>query len=91
MTKMTSLLLNGARSKSRIWFWKPSWHWFGWKTLIPFMYGHDELARRTILLGWTVTGRVIIPVWNCGDPECEADAIAAIFEGESDDARGSTT
>lgn len=58
----------------RIWFWKPQWHWFGWRTLVPAHYGHDEYARRTILLGWTITGRVIIALWNCGDEECELDA-----------------
>jgi hypothetical protein len=59
---------------SRAWFWKPSWYWYGWTTLIPFVYGHDEYARRTIMLGWTVTGRVIIALWPCGDRECEEDA-----------------
>lgn len=58
----------------RVWFWKPQWHWFGWKTLIPVYYGHDEYARQTIMLGWTVTGRVIIALWGCGNPECEDDA-----------------
>lgn len=59
---------------SRIWFWKPQWHWFGWRTLVPFMYGHDQYARRTILFGWTVTGRIIIALWDCGNEECEQDA-----------------
>ena len=58
----------------RVWFWKPQWHWFGWKTLVPFSYGHDEYARRVLVLGWTATGRVLIAVWGCGDPECESDA-----------------
>lgn len=59
---------------SRIWFWKPQRYWFGWQTLIPFLYGHDEHARRVLCFGWTFTGRVLIAVWGCGDPECEADA-----------------
>lgn len=58
----------------RIWFWRPQWHWFGPLTLIPFNYGHDEYARRVLVFGWTVTGRVLIAVWGCGDPECEEDA-----------------
>lgn len=58
----------------KIWFWKPSWHWHGWTTLVPFVYGHDEYARRTAMFGWTITGRVIIALWGCGDAECEADA-----------------
>lgn len=60
--------------QSRIWFWKPCWYWFGWKTLIPFLYGHDQYARRTLLFGWTITGRIIIAVWGCGSAECEAEA-----------------
>lgn len=52
-----------------VWFWKPSLYWFGWKTLIPFLYGHDEYARRTLLFGWTITGRIIIPVWECDEAE----------------------
>lgn len=58
----------------RVWFWKPQWYWFGPKTLIPFQYGHDQYARRVLVFGWTVTGRVLIAAWDCGDPECEADA-----------------
>lgn len=65
------------------WFWKPQWYWFGWKTLIPFSYGHDEYARRTLLLGWTITGRVIFPLWDCGDAECHRDAIEAMKYDET--------
>ena len=61
-------------SISRVWFWAPQWHWFGWKAIIPFTYGHDQYARRVLVFGWTVTGRILIAVWACGDPECEADA-----------------
>ena len=57
-----------------IWFWKPQWYWHGWRTLIPVYYGHDQYARWTVMLGWTITGRAIIALWGCGDPECEADA-----------------
>lgn len=60
----------------RVWFWKPQWYWFGPKTLIPFQYGHDEYARRVLVFGWTVTGRVLIAVWGCGDPQCVKDSIA---------------
>lgn len=67
------------------WFWKPQWHWFGWKTLIPFSYGHDEYARRTLLLGWTITGRVIFPLWDCGDRDCHEDAILAMKEAMEDE------
>ncbi|MDQ0102315.1 hypothetical protein J2T10_001961 [Paenarthrobacter nicotinovorans] len=55
---------------SRVWFWKPQWYWFGWKTLIPAYFGHDQYARQTVMLGWTITGRVIVAVRDCGAPEC---------------------
>ena len=67
------------------WFWKPQWHWFGWKTLIPFNYGHDEYARRTLLLGWTVTGRAIFPLWYCGDKACFRDAMVDLRDEGADD------
>lgn len=65
----------------RVWFWKPQRHWFGPRTLIPFTYGHDEYARRVLVFGWTVTGRILIAVWGCGDPECERDAQKYIEAG----------
>jgi hypothetical protein len=71
-------ILSKARRANRIWLYKPQWYWHGWKTLIPLMIGHDEYARRTIMLGWTVTGRVVVPLGDCGDPECRRDAIGAI-------------
>lgn len=64
----------------RVWFWKPQWHWFGWKTLVPFTYGHDEYARRVLCIGWSVTGRVLIAVWYCGDRECLDYAIANPYD-----------
>lgn len=77
---MTDPILKNARKGSRLWFWKPQWHWFGWKTLIPFTIGHDEYARRTLLLGWTVTGRVIVALWDCGDEACRYYAIKWLQE-----------
>ena len=44
----------------RVWFIRPQWHWFGWGTLSPFQRGCDEYIRATIVLGWTVTGRIVI-------------------------------
>ena len=58
----------------RIWFLRPQWYWYGWSTLIPFYYGHDQYARRVLAFGWTVTGRIYIAVWNCGDPICNEDS-----------------
>lgn len=74
--------LEEARKKYRIWFWKPQWYWFGPRTLVPFMIGHDEYARRTLLLGWTVTGRAIIPLWDCGDEQCRKDALIYLQDEE---------
>lgn len=44
----------------RVWFYRPQWHWYGWRTLIPFYRGGDEHDRWTVMLGWTLTGRVVI-------------------------------
>ena len=57
----------------RIWFYRPSWFWFGWATLLPIYRGHDEWARWTLVLGWTITGRVVIALNRCGHAECEYD------------------
>ena len=57
----------------RVWFYRPQVHWYGWWTLVPFFYGHDEHARRVLVFGWTLTGRLCVAVWGCGDPECEQE------------------
>lgn len=65
--------VKAVRSKfkaKKVWFWRPSWYWFGWDALLPFNRGHDEFSRSTVVLGWTITGRVIIPLWSCGDEDC---------------------
>lgn len=49
----------------RVWFWKPSWYWFGPRTLVPFTTGSDEWGWHTVVLGWTITGRVIIAWRKC--------------------------
>lgn len=51
--------------KHRIWFWKPQWHWFGPKTLNPFIRGGDEWDWHTIGFGWTITGRVFFATRRC--------------------------
>lgn len=55
----------------RIWFYRPQWWFAGWS---PIWIGHDEYARRTLVLGWPVTGMAIIALGPCGDPECEREA-----------------
>jgi len=64
----------------RVWFYRPEWYWYGFRTLIPFSYGHDEFACRVLVFGWSFTGQVCIAVWGCGDPECQADAERYIRE-----------
>lgn len=57
--------------KSRIWFYKPE-RWFDWK----FAYfSHDEFSRNTLVLGWPVTGRVIIALRYRGDSACYRESI----------------
>jgi len=54
-----------------VWFWKPQWYWWGWRTLVPFFTGGDEFDWHTVCLGWTVTGRVIIATHPCrGTGKC---------------------
>ena len=53
-----------------IYFWKPQWYWYGWRTLIPFFMGEDPDGKRTAVFGWTITGRMIVRLWKCADPEC---------------------
>ena len=62
--------VQALRKRNRAWIWRPQWHWFGWKTLLPVQVGHDEFSRWTLVLGWTVTGRVIIALRECTDAEC---------------------
>lgn len=60
--------------RERVWFWKPELHWFGPKTLLPFGRGGDEWDWHTIVLGWTVTGRMIIATRRCtGTGRCRDD------------------
>lgn len=51
--------------RERVWFYKPSRYWYGWRTLVPFERGGDEYDWHTIVLGWTITGRVIIALRRC--------------------------
>lgn len=69
-----------ARKKHRITFWRPGLYWFGWWTLSPVIYSHNEFAQRTLLLGWTFTGRVNISLRDCGVQECRDIAILDLGE-----------
>ncbi|KQP63121.1 hypothetical protein [Nocardioides sp. Leaf285] len=58
--------------RDRVWFWKPQWHWWGWRTLVPVFRGGDQHNWHTICLGWTITGRVIIATRPCpGTGRCD--------------------
>ncbi len=57
--------------RTRVWFWKPQWYWHGWKTLSPVMFGDDQWHYKTLVLGWTVTGRVIIALYEFRDGKCD--------------------
>ena len=50
--------------RPRVWFYRPQWHWWGPRTLLPFYVGGDEWGRRTLVFGWTVTGRVVVALWH---------------------------
>lgn len=73
--KRTQDALIPESASRRFWFWKPEWHWHGWTTLLPFQIGGilgDEYGRRTCIIGWTITGRIIV-VWStCYCDECDA-------------------
>lgn len=51
--------------KHRIWFYRPQWYWWGWKTLVPIRRGGDEFDWHTIVLGWSITGEVVIATHKC--------------------------
>lgn len=59
--------------KSKVWFYKPEWYWPGWRSLMPIRLSHDEYSRQTLVIGWHVTGQIIIALRYCGDKECYAD------------------
>ena len=67
-----------AHPKSRFWFYRPQWYWFGWRTLVPMRFGHDEWSRKALLLGWTITGEIVIALGYCGDPDCYEYSVALI-------------
>jgi len=66
-----SSALEVARAKSRVWFYAPQFYWFGVGALSPILINHDEYARRTLVIGWTITGRIIFAIGECGSEECK--------------------
>lgn len=72
--------------KKRVWFYKPEWYWGGWRRLFPVWTSHDEYSRETLVLGWDITGQVIIATRYCGDADCYADTIKYLDYLEEDQA-----
>lgn len=61
-----------SAKRPRVWFYPPEWYWFGWPTLLPVQRGYDEWDRWTLMLGWTITGRVVIALRKSPPPEWSA-------------------
>ena len=52
--------------KPRIWFYRPTLpHWYGRMALSPVQLGGDEWCRRTLVIGWSFTGQIIVPLRAC--------------------------
>jgi hypothetical protein len=47
--------------KTRFWFYRPSWYFYRFS---PVWFGNDEWNRKTIVLGWNVTGQLVIALWT---------------------------
>lgn len=75
---MSDLLVRQIKALPKLrgaWFYRPVWYWIGWRTFSPIHRGHDEYSRETIMLGWTFTGRIVIPLYYCGDLDCYEQTI----------------
>ena len=58
----------------RIWFNKPCIrNWYGWRTLLPFIWGNDEWHRRDLAIGWSQTGRIVIALWHFNLDKCDPE------------------
>lgn len=59
--------------RARVWFYKPDFYWHRWS---PIWFGDDEYHWRTVVLGWNVTGQVVIALWpfrHCDTEGCWED------------------
>jgi len=62
------------------WFYPPTLYWYGWRTLRLFWLGDDEWCRRTLVLGWNITGQIVIPLRECrGCEGCGAHVVDGIW------------
>lgn len=67
---MNKLMKKPAYYPSKVWFWKPEARIL---RPFPFWIGHDEYARKTLVLGYPFTGRVIIAYKDCQSDECSEE------------------
>lgn len=58
------------KASRKPWFYKPQWYWFGPRTLLPISLGNDEWCRYDLVIGFTITGRIIIPLWGHSEKSC---------------------
>ena len=68
-----------AEPKRSPWFYKPQWYF---PRRPPVWLGGDEWCRRTLVLGWNVTGQIIIPLRECrGCEDCGPHVIDGRWVG----------
>lgn len=54
--------------RSRIWFRRPTWYFSTWR---PMWTGGDEYDWHTLVIGWNVTGQIIMATRRCpGTGKC---------------------
>lgn len=51
-----------TKRKPRLWFYKPTIWWYGWRTFVPVWLGGDEWGRRTLVIGWNFIGQLVIAI-----------------------------
>jgi len=57
--------------KERIWFYKPQFYAYnGWWKL--WWFGDDEYHWKTVVIGWPVTGQIVIALRPFRDVECDS-------------------
>lgn len=58
--------------RERVWFHKPIWDFYRWS---PVWLGDDEYHYQTIVIGWHITGQIVIAFrqWPLPCDECLLD------------------
>lgn len=56
------------RIRSRIWGYKPQWYF---QRFSPTWLSSDEYGRRTFVIGWCVTGQLVIAFCTCFCEYCD--------------------